>query len=80
MPLRLAQKHALDWAMLMGIDVVHLHLSLITPEFVDQLHGRSLLVHGSNLDTEEDIARGIQLGALQSVLHRPAGFGAVYKE
>lgn len=62
MPLRLAQKHALDWAALSGIDAVHLHLSLVTREFVGELHRRNLLVHGSNLDAEVDILRGIQLG------------------
>jgi glycerophosphoryl diester phosphodiesterase len=33
MPVRLAQRHALDWAELLGIAVVHLNAALITADF-----------------------------------------------
>ncbi|MEJ2706784.1 MAG: glycerophosphodiester phosphodiesterase [Anaerolineales bacterium] len=62
MPVRLAQKHALDWAVLLNLNVVHLNIALITPEFVKQLHRGGLLVHGSNLDAPEQMQRGLELG------------------
>ncbi|MGE5251105.1 MAG: glycerophosphodiester phosphodiesterase [Bacteroidota bacterium] len=62
MPLRLAQQHALDWSSLLKIDMVHLNLALITPEFVEELHRRGFEAYGSNLDTERDILRGIECG------------------
>jgi glycerophosphoryl diester phosphodiesterase len=62
MPVRLAQKQALDWAELLGIAVVHLNLALITTDFVDELHGRGYLVHGSNLDSAAQIRQGLQRG------------------
>ncbi len=62
MPVRLAQNHVLDWAELLGIAVVHLHLSLITPGCVDGLHERGFAVYGSSLDSEEQIQRGLSLG------------------
>lgn len=46
----------------MGIAVVHLHIALITADFVDRLHQSGFLVHGSNLDSEEEIQRGLNLG------------------
>ena len=55
MPLRLAQQHALDSAKLFDIQVVHLHASLITPAFVDKLHGENLVAYGSNLETPDDM-------------------------
>ncbi len=62
MPVRLAQKHILDWAELLGIDVVHLNIVLITPNFVDKLRQRGISVYGSNLDVEEQIRKGLDLG------------------
>jgi glycerophosphoryl diester phosphodiesterase len=62
MPLRLAQKHVLDWANLLGIAVVHLNPALITADFVDQLHRRGFLVHGSNLDAPAQIEWGLKRG------------------
>lgn len=63
MPVRLAQKHTLDWAEMLEIAAVHLNLALITAEFVEQLHQAGFLVAGSNLDTAEqircDLAAGI---------------------
>ena len=61
MQLRLAQKHILDWAELLGIQVVHLNLALFTPAFVDTLRQRGYTVYGSNLDTEEEIQKGLEL-------------------
>ncbi len=62
MPVRLAQKHIYDWAELLGINVIHLHLSLVTPDFVGQLHQRGYIVYGSNLDTQEQIQLGLEFG------------------
>ena len=62
MPVRLAQKHTLDWADLLGIAVVHLDIALITADFVDQLHRSGFIVYGSNLDSAEQIRRGLDLG------------------
>ncbi len=62
MPVRLAQNHLLDWAELLGIAVAHLDIALITPDFVDELHDRGFVVHGSNLDSVEQIQRGLNLG------------------
>jgi hypothetical protein len=42
--------------------VAHLDTALITPEFVDALHERGFAVHGSNLDSTEQIRRGLNLG------------------
>lgn len=61
-PVRLAQKHVLDWVELLGIDVAHLNIALITPDFVDRLHKRGISVHGSNLDSEEQIQRCLEAG------------------
>ena len=62
MPVRLAQRHILDWANLLGIAVVHLNVALITADFVDRLHRSGFIVYGSNLDSAEQIRRGLNLG------------------
>jgi glycerophosphoryl diester phosphodiesterase len=62
MPVRIAQKHIIDWAELLGINVVHLNIALMTPDFVDRLHQSGFIVHGSNLDTEEQIQKGLEQG------------------
>ncbi|MGE5224202.1 MAG: glycerophosphodiester phosphodiesterase [Omnitrophica WOR_2 bacterium] len=61
-PVRLAQKHILDWAALLGINDVHLNIMLINPEFVERLHQSGFAVHGSNLDAEEQIRQGLESG------------------
>jgi glycerophosphoryl diester phosphodiesterase len=65
MPLRLAQKHVLDWADLLGIAVIHASLALMTDAFVDELHRRGYIIHGSNLDSPEEVERGLSLGVDQ---------------
>lgn len=62
MPTRLAHRHILDWASLLGIEVVHLNIALITADFVDKLHQSGFIVYGSNLDSAEHIQRGLNLG------------------
>jgi glycerophosphoryl diester phosphodiesterase len=62
MPVRLAQKHTLDWAKLLDIDVVHLNVALMTADFIDRLHQLGFLVYGSNLDSGAEIQRGLELG------------------
>ena len=62
MPVRIAQKHIIDWAELLKINVVHLNIVLMDPDFIDKLHRRGFSVYGSNLDTEEQIQKGLELG------------------
>jgi glycerophosphoryl diester phosphodiesterase len=62
MPVRLAQSHAFDWADLLGIAVVHLPIALITADFVDKLHQGGFFVHGSNLNSAEQVQQGLDLG------------------
>jgi glycerophosphoryl diester phosphodiesterase len=60
-PMRLAQRHILDWATLLGTEYVHLDVSLLTRDFVNRLHRSGFIVHGSNLDTSEEIERGLDV-------------------
>ncbi|MGD2177541.1 MAG: glycerophosphodiester phosphodiesterase [Anaerolineae bacterium] len=62
MPRRLAQRHVRDWASLLGISAVHLNLALVTADFVNRMHRDGFTVHGSNLDSAEQIKRGLSLG------------------
>ena len=62
MPVRLAQRHILDWANLLRVAVVHLNIALITADFMDKLHRSGFIVYGSNLDSAEQIQRGLNLG------------------
>jgi glycerophosphoryl diester phosphodiesterase len=62
MPVRLAQRHILDWANLLELAVVHLDIALITADFVDRLHQGGFIAYGSNLDSAEQIQRGLHLG------------------
>jgi glycerophosphoryl diester phosphodiesterase len=62
MPIRIAQKQIFDWSELLAINVIHLNIVLITPDFVDRLHQGGFLVYGSNLDGGEQIQKGIELG------------------
>lgn len=64
-PTRLAQRHIPDWASLLGTTHVHLDVSLLTAHFVSRLHRNSFIVHGSNLDTNEEIERGLSAGVEQ---------------
>jgi hypothetical protein len=59
--MRLAQRHILDWATLLGTEYVHLDVSLLTRDFVNRLHRSGFIVHGSNLDTSEEIERGLDV-------------------
>ncbi len=58
----LGQKHILDWMTLSNTQVAHLHSSLLEKEFVARLWENGFWVHGSNLNTEEDIEKGMALG------------------
>ena len=64
-PVRLAQRHILDWASLLRTTHVHLDVSLLTTDFVNRLHRGGFIVHGSNLDTNEKIERGLSAGVDQ---------------
>jgi glycerophosphoryl diester phosphodiesterase len=61
MPVRLAQKHILDWSNLLKIDTLHLNLTLITIDFVEKLHEQGFIVCGSNLDLADQIKIGLNL-------------------
>ena len=61
----LGQRHILDWMMLTDAQVAHLHPSLLEEGFLSQLHESGFLVHGSNLNTEEEIDRAVELGTDQ---------------
>jgi len=61
---QLGQEHAIGWMTLMDAQVAHLPFSRIKERrFVRRLHRRGFLVHGANLNVEEEmqvcIARGI---------------------
>lgn len=58
----LGQQHILDWMALSNTQVAHLHPSLITPEFVSSLQEKGYLVHGSNLNTQEEMQGGMASG------------------
>ena len=62
MPIRLAQRHVLDWASVARVAVVHLDIALIATDLVEDLHRSGFDVHGSNLDSEEHIRRGLDAG------------------
>ena len=62
MPVRLDQKHIIDWAESLELNVVHLNIALMDPGFIDTLHQRGFIVYCSNLDTEEQIQKGLELG------------------
>jgi glycerophosphoryl diester phosphodiesterase len=61
MPVRLAQKHILDWSNLLKIDTIHLNLTLITIDFVNKLHKQGFIICGSNLDLADQIKIGLNL-------------------
>jgi glycerophosphoryl diester phosphodiesterase len=58
----LGQEHVIGWMMLTDAQVAHLPSSLIEGWFIQRLHKRNFLVHGSNLNTEEEIREAIMLG------------------
>ena len=61
----LGQQHILDWMTLSNTQVAHLHSSLLEKKFAARLWENGFLVHGSNLNTEEDIDKGVRLGVDQ---------------
>jgi glycerophosphoryl diester phosphodiesterase len=64
-PIRLAQRHIVDWATLLGTKYVHLDVAFLSHDFVSQLRRRGFIVHGSNLDAREEIERGLNAGVGQ---------------
>jgi glycerophosphoryl diester phosphodiesterase len=61
----LEQQHVIGWLRLMEAQVAHLPPSLIDDAFVYRLHESGFLVHGSNLNDREDMARAIRMGVDQ---------------
>ncbi len=62
---RLWQQHIFDWMTLSNAQVAHLHSSLIERDFVARLQESGFLVHGSNLNTREEIKQAVVLGVDQ---------------
>lgn len=62
---RLWQQHIVDWMILSNAQVAHLHSSLIERDFVARLQESGFLVHGSNLNTGEEIKQAVALGVDQ---------------
>jgi hypothetical protein len=58
----LGQEHIIGWMSLTDAQVVHLPLSRIEGQFVKRLHKSTFLVHGSNLNTAEEIQEGLKWG------------------
>jgi glycerophosphoryl diester phosphodiesterase len=58
----LSQRHILDCMSISNCQVAHLDSSVLDGEFVSRLQENGFLVHGSNLNREEDIAHGIASG------------------
>lgn len=58
----LGQSHVLGWMQLMDAQVAHLPSSLIDQPFVTELHQNRYLVHGSNLNTDQEVRAGIMAG------------------
>lgn len=65
MGVELAQKLALESAILGGIKVVHLPKSLLTTDFVQQLHARNLLAHAADTNVAQDVRHAVRTGADQ---------------
>lgn len=61
----LGHQHILDRMSLADCQVAHLHKSLLDRRFAERLWDNGLLVHGSNLNTEEEIEKGVVLGVDQ---------------
>ncbi len=51
----------INWLLLSGAEVAHLPNSLIEEDLVKGLHERGLLLHGADLNSEEDIRRGLKM-------------------
>jgi glycerophosphoryl diester phosphodiesterase len=58
-PPALGQQHVIDWMTLIDAQVAHLPYSLISEEFVKRLHRHNFLVHGANLNQENEIKSAI---------------------
>lgn len=61
----LEQQHVIGWMRLMEAQVAHLPSSLIDDAFVYRLHESGFLVHGSNLNSWDDMERVVRLGVDQ---------------
>jgi hypothetical protein len=58
---RLWQQHIIDWLTLTNAKVAHLHISLLDETFVSRLKSSGFLVHGSNLNTAQEIKQANML-------------------
>jgi glycerophosphoryl diester phosphodiesterase len=56
------KRQILDYAALMRLQVIHLPASLLTSNLVSELQTEGYVVHGANLDSEEEISLGISAG------------------
>jgi len=58
----LGQQHVVGWMILTDAQVAHLPSSLIEQTLVQRLQEDDFLVHGSNLNSKEEIRRAVILG------------------
>jgi len=61
----LGQQHVVGWMRLMEARTAHLPMSWIDGAFVRRLHESGFLVHGSNLNDEQDMRQAVSLGVDQ---------------
>jgi glycerophosphoryl diester phosphodiesterase len=57
----LGQQHVLDWLTLAGAQVAHLPFELLDESLVDMLHSKNFVVHGADLNNENEIKPAIHL-------------------
>ena len=65
MTTKLGQQHIVDWMVLLNAQVVHLPFALLNKDFIDVLHHKDFIVHGSDLNSENEIGKAIHLGINQ---------------
>lgn len=61
-PPEVAQRQLCDYLTLLSAQVAHVPLGMLEPAFVERLHAGGWLVHGANLNTEDEMMRAKVLG------------------
>jgi len=65
LPHKVGQQHVLGYLALLDASVAHLPSGLLDASFVRQLHEGGFLVHGADLNTEEEMVHALHLGLEQ---------------
>lgn len=55
-------QHLIQWMSLLDVRTAHLPMGMLTQTLVDELHEKSLKVHGANLNEPEHIEKALNLG------------------